>query len=42
MLGPKNILLWNHIGEQMVNSFFLYGTPINRPVSGEKMFSQVY
>lgn len=36
MLGPKNILLWNHIGEHMVNSFFLCGTPINRPVSGKK------
>ena len=42
MLGPKNILLWNHIGEQMVNSFFLCGIPINRPVSGKKMFSQAY
>lgn len=42
MPGPKNILLWNQIGEQMVNSFFLCGIPINRPVSGKKMFSQAY
>ena len=37
MTGPGNILLWDHVGEgQMVNSFFLCGTPINRPVWGKK------